>query len=257
VALLLFLGANKPIVCTVQRGIALFVPVDLAPLPPNVVKLDPSKSKMGGGGGGGDRSALPSSIGRPPKFAARQFVPPVAEPSNLNPTLIVEPTIVVQPDAPVPNMDMAQIGNPWGVIGPPSNGRGKNGGIGEGEGGGDGPGDGPGLGPGEHGNTGGGPRSIGAFSLGASGITGPVLLFQVEPEYSEEARKAKFQGTVMLSIIIDRQGRTRDIRVVRELGLGLDQKAVEAVSKWRFKPGQKGGTPVNIAANVEVNFRLL
>jgi len=254
VALLFFLGTSKPIQDAVKHSAILFAPVELAPLPPDVVKLNPNQAKrqMGGGGGGGDRSPLPSSIGRPPRFAARQFTPPAAVPANLNPILMMEPTLVVQPDAPVPNINMAQIGNPWGVIGPPSNGRGKNGGIGEGDEGGVGNGTGPGLGPGANGNTGGG-----AYRLGAYGITRPVALFQPEPEYSEEARKAKYQGTVLLYIEIDGQGRTRNLKVVRPLGLGLDEKAIEAVAKWRFTPAKKDGRPVAVGATVEVNFRLL
>jgi len=89
------------------------------------------------------------------------------------------------------------------------------------------------------------------------GVSAPVPLYKVEPEYSEEARKAKYQGTVILSIVIDEQGRPRDLKVIRPLGLGLDEKAIEAVSKWRFRPGYKDGKPVAVLATVEVNFRLL
>jgi len=80
---------------------------------------------------------------------------------------------------------------------------------------------------------------------------------KVEPEYSEEARRAKWQGTVVLSVIVDELGRPRNIRVFHSLGLGLDQKAVDAVSQWRFKPGRKDGKPVPVIATIEVNFRLL
>jgi TonB family protein len=83
------------------------------------------------------------------------------------------------------------------------------------------------------------------------------VLAKVEPEYSEEARKAKFQGTVMLYIEVDENGKPKNLRVVRALGLGLDEKAIEAVSKWKFRPGFKDGKPVTVAATVEVNFRLL
>jgi TonB family protein len=85
----------------------------------------------------------------------------------------------------------------------------------------------------------------------------PVPVYKPEPEYSEEARKAKFQGTVMLAIVVDTDGKAKEIRVLRPLGMGLDEKAVEAVQKWRFKPGQKDGHPVPVRANVEVSFRLL
>jgi len=89
------------------------------------------------------------------------------------------------------------------------------------------------------------------------GVSQPILIKKIEPEYSEEARKARFQGTVVLSIIVDDAGMPRNIRVVRPLGLGLDEKAVEAVQKWRFRPAYKDAKPVAVHATVGVNFRLL
>jgi TonB family protein len=83
------------------------------------------------------------------------------------------------------------------------------------------------------------------------------LVYKVEPEYSEEARKAKYQGTVLLYVEVDPSGRATNIRVARSLGLGLDEKAIEAVKKWKFAPGKKDGRPVTVAATIEVNFRLL
>ena len=79
----------------------------------------------------------------------------------------------------------------------------------------------------------------------------------MEPEYSEEARKAKWQGTVVLTVIVDEAGRPSHVSVLRSLGLGLDQKAIDAVSQWRFKPGLKDGKAVPVIATIEVNFRLL
>jgi TonB family protein len=142
-------------------------------------------------------------------------------------------------------------GDPLAKVGPPSSGPGSGGGIGSGSGGGVGSGRGPGFGPGEGGGIGGGVYRIGG------GVTAPTLIHKVEPEYSEEARKAKFQGTVVLYVVVDEKGMPRDIKVVRPLGLGLDEKAVEAVEKWRFRPGYLNGKAVAVAATVEVNFRLL
>ena len=88
-------------------------------------------------------------------------------------------------------------------------------------------------------------------------VSAPQIVSKIEPEYSEEARKAKYSGSVLLSIIVDENGLPRHIRVMRPLGLGLNEKAVEAVSKWRFLQGRKGGVPVATQAQVEVNFRLL
>ena len=88
------------------------------------------------------------------------------------------------------------------------------------------------------------------------GVSAPVPTVRPEPEYSEEARAAKWQGAVLLQVLVDENGVPQDIQVVRPLGLGLDQKAIEAVQQWRFKPGLKDGKPVAVSANIEVNFRL-
>ena len=89
------------------------------------------------------------------------------------------------------------------------------------------------------------------------GISAPAVLYKVEPEYSEEARRAKLQGTVIISVLIDTSGHAVSMRVVRELGLELDEKAMEAINQWRFKPGTKDGKPVIVRCTIEVNFRLL
>ena len=84
----------------------------------------------------------------------------------------------------------------------------------------------------------------------------PRVIFKLDPEYSEEARKAKFQGNVILTFVVDAEGRARNIRVARSLGMGLDEKAIEAVRKWKFEPGMKDGIPVAVMVSLEVNFRL-
>ncbi len=89
------------------------------------------------------------------------------------------------------------------------------------------------------------------------GVTPPQLIYKVEPEFSEEARKAKYQGVALLSIEVDASGNVRKIRMLRSLGLGLDEKAMEAVSHWRFRPGLFDGKPVVTEATVEVHFQLL
>jgi TonB family protein len=89
------------------------------------------------------------------------------------------------------------------------------------------------------------------------GLTLPVLLSKIEPEYTEEARKAKYQGNVLLDVEIDASGRVVDVRVTRAIGLGLDEKAVEAVRKWKFRPAMKDGAPITTHSEVEVTFRLL
>ena len=247
VVLLFTLGTNKTVRTAVQKGVVLINP-NLAEYMPD---LKPKDQLAKGGGGGGDKSPLPASKGRAPRFAARQFVPPAAVVNNPNPKLLMEPTLIGQADMKLPNVDMNVWGDPLAKIGPASNGPGSGGGIGSGSGGGIGPGRGPGYGPGEGGGAGGG-----VFRIGG-GVSAPVAIYKVEPEYSEEARKAKFQGTVVLSIVIDEKGLPTNFKVVRPLGLGLDGKAIEAVQKWRFLPGKKDGHAVAVLATVEVNFRLL
>jgi periplasmic protein TonB len=249
VAALIFTAAVTP---TVRRKI-IGEPVALVSpdLSPYEAKAAPKKDKLSGGGGGGDRSPLPASKGRAPKFALRQFTPPMAVVANLDPKLTMDPTLIGPPDVQPPNVNMAQYGDPLGRIGPASNGTGSGGGIGSGKGGGIGSGIGPGIGPGEGGGIGGG-----VFRVGG-GVTAPALLAKVEPEYSEEARKAKYQGTVLLYVEIDSAGHAQNMRVLHSLGLGLDEKAMEAVKKWRFRPGTKDGKPVTVVATIEVNFRLL
>ena len=206
-----------------------------------------------GGGGGGGRDPLPASKGNLVRFAARQFVPPTAVILNRNPRLIMEATLIGPPDIEVAKIDTALIGLPTGVAGPPSNGRGKNGGIGDGDGGGIGNNRGPGYGAGNDGGV-----TTDAFDARTSGpTTPPALLWKVEPEYSEDARKAKVQGTVVLYVEVDRTGKAQTIRVSKGLGLGLDESAVEAVRRWKFRPGIRNGKPVVSGALIEVNFRLL
>ena len=100
------------------------------------------------------------------------------------------------------------------------------------------------------------PLPNGVYRVG-SGISAPVLLSKIEPEYTEEARAAKLQGTVMLYVQIAPDGTANNIQVTKSLGLGLDEKAIETVTKWKFQPGMKNGAPVTVEATIEVNFRLL
>jgi TonB family protein len=246
VAAVIAAAATPVVQQKVKETVTLIMPTDLTP-PPMPVKKD----VMQGGGGGGDRSPLPASKGRLPKFAPQQFTPPQQVIANLNPKLSMDPSLIGPPDLKLPNVDMAQYGDPLAKIGPPSNGPGSGGGIGSGKGGGIGSGTGGGLGPGEGGGVGGGVYRVGG------GVIAPTLLSKVEPEYSEEARKAKYQGTVTLYIQVDTNGRAQNIRVLHSLGLGLDEKAMEAVKKWRFKPGMKDGKAVIVEAQIQVNFRLL
>ena len=202
--------------------------------PPTELVLT-SPPAVGHDSGGGTHEKLPASKGAPPKISkviplAPPTVHPVAEP------VLPTPASVLGPTAPPPVLT-AQMGLPAGVSGPASNGSGSGGGIGSGHGGG--------LGSGN-----------GAYRVGG-GVSAPVATYSPEPEYSEEARKAKYQGEVWLSVIIGTDGRAHDIRVSRSLGLGLDEKAIESVKTWKFEPGKKDGVAVAVQIQVEVDFHLL
>lgn len=228
-----------------QSTVTLIAPDDIPPLPP-------SKTQAGGGGGGGDRDILQASKGRLPKFSMQQIVPPMVVVRNENPKLTAEPTVVVPPQIKLAMNNMPNLGDPMAKIpnGPPSNGTGSGGGIGSGSGGGVGSGSGPGVGPGTGGGIGGG-----VFHVGG-GVSAPRATYSPDPEYSEEARKAKYQGTCVLWLIVGPDGKPRDIRVTHTLGLGLDEKAIEAVKTWKFDPAMKDGKPVAVEISVQVDFRL-
>lgn len=233
-----------------KKDVTLVAP-DLSDYMPMTQKA--SKVSMGGGGGGGDRDKLEAPKGKLPKVALEQITPPAVVIRNDNPKLAVEPTVVMPPNVKLPqNASLPNLGDPLAKMpaGPPSNGTGSGSGIGSGSGGGVGSGSGAGVGPGMGGGFGGGVYRVGG------GVTAPRAIFSPDPDYSEEARKAKFQGTCVLWLIVGPDGHPRDVRISRSLGMGLDQKAIEAVKQWKFQPAMKDGRPVAVQINVEVNFRL-
>jgi periplasmic protein TonB len=226
--------------------------INVALYAPPVLTL-PVRDKKGGGGGGGKRELTPPSLGRPPRPSDKQFVPPDPEPAkNLDPLLVMEPSVVVPPLVTLPRMDLFTLGDPYGLLTPPSAGPGTGGGIGTGSDHGVGPSNGPGVGPGENGGVDGADTPL---HIGGA-VSPPVLLTQVLPEYSEEARKARFQGTVILDTIVRKDGTVQVVRIARSIGFGLDEKAIEAVLKWKFQPGRMNGNPVPVVLNVQVNFNL-
>lgn len=224
--------------------------IDISPYLP---KLPPGGEKAGGGGGGGERMNTPPSKGRLPKFSMTQLTPPMATIRNLDPKLPAEPTVVVPPDIRVPQPNINAYGDPLAAMVTGSGGPGGGGGIGTGGYGGVGSGSGPGVGPGEGGGIGGG-----AFRPGRGGVGYPECAYCPDPKFTDEARKAKYMGTVLLRIIVLADGRATNISVVKGLGMGLDENAVEAVKSWRFKPAPgPGGKPVPTEVLIEVTFRIL
>ena len=204
----------------------------------------------GGGGGGGANDPIEATKGAPPKMEMTPLAPPQI-PLLEHPQLPVDPAVAAQIKLPE-NTAMPNLGLPDSVnVRLPSNGPGTEGGLGLGKHGGDGPGEGPGLGPGEDGGTGGQ-----IYQPGIGGVTAPIPIVQPEAEFSDEARREKYQGVCLISVLVDAQGNPRNPRVVRRLGMGLDEKAVEAVLRYRFRPATRAGKPVPVLITVVVNFRL-
>jgi protein TonB len=224
-------------------------PLDISPY---VSKLPAGADKAGGGGGGGDRSPLPPTKGRAPKFKYTQFTPPEATLKNLNPKLAMDPSLLGPPELKVANPPLTNMGDPLAASVNYSGGPGGGGGIGTGESGGIGSGSGGGLGPGEGGGTGGG-----VFRAGLNGVGSPQCIYCPQPEYSDEARKAKYQGTVLLDVTVTSDGRVVSPIVIKGPGLGLEEKALMQVRNWKMRPAVgPSGKPVNCRVQIEVTFRL-
>lgn len=199
-----------------------------------------AKSAEHTGGGGGQPGVAPVSKGHLPKIADQQIVPP-SQPPLQQPKIAIEPTIVLEnlkfADNTMPNVGMPNSPLP-GVS------------MGDGRGTGIGPGNGPGVGEGTGGDTGGRLRHIGGS------VSKPEVLYMVEPEFSEEARKAKVSGDVMVYLWIDERGLPSHVRVVQGIGMGLDERAVNAVKQYRFKPAMENGKPVTVEMYVQVDFHI-
>jgi protein TonB len=224
------------------------------PQPSVTVKLDPypvpiGSHPSGGGGSGGAAEKMRASAGAAPPAAREQLTPPIVLRSMSRPQPAAAATVIAPPDLAVPKT--RQIGDPLSALTASSNGPGVAGGIGGNVGGGvggdrGGVGRGPGSGSGCCGDV---------FGVG-NGVSMPRAIYAPEPEFSEEARIKKFQGEVTLLVTIGTDGRARNLTVVRSLGMGLDQKALDAVRTWQFDPAKKDGRPVAVQMNIIVNFHL-
>jgi protein TonB len=234
----------------------------------------------GGGGGGGLRNPLPAPKIERKSAAPRRAVtvpavtlrPVMTTPKRditppKRPTPAAAPTVAPKPPQrepePLPsNVLVAPVvaaasdaRDREGVIekgqgNANSQGAGTGGGAGTGHGTGNGEGLGSGIGDGSGGGTGGGPYRPG------SGIEPPRLLREVKAEYTEEARRRSLSGDVLLEIVVRSDGSVGDVRLLRGLGAGLDQRAVQAVRQWRFDPARRRGAPVDVLVEVAVEFIL-
>src|SRR5205823_38865 len=188
----------------------------LAPYLPTTPGTD---KKPGGGGGGGERSRLQTSAGGPPKTSMdAQLAPPVVVRPKEESKLMAEPTVVADLKLP----DSAKVGDQLSKLMAPSSGPGTRGGVGSGSGHGVGPDDGDGYGRGNnYGHSGG---------IGGNGhITTPKLIYSPDPEFSEEARKVKHQGVVVMTVMVGTDGKVHEARVTQALGMGREEKAMETV----------------------------
>jgi protein TonB len=207
----------------------------------------PVAKVTGGGGGGGAHQVVMASKGRLPEVAKTQISPPQIIRID-RPKLSVEPSEMVKipTNETLPNFGMTQ--SPQVQLA--SQGKGSGSGFGQGLGGGIGEGRGIGAGPGSGGGYGGGLMSVGG------GVSAPQLIHSVEPEFTDDARRANYQGNVSVQLIVDSQGNPQNVRLVSHLGMGLDEKAIEAVRQYRFHPAMYQGHPVSVQILIDVAFHL-
>jgi len=235
--MLVFIGMRAAI-NQIQKP-ASGAPIDLS----NIHLFAPARASSGGGGGGSNDPVAPIE-GRNPKFENMPLAPPMV-PVIQQPKLAVDSAVnIMLPD----NSSMPNIGahnSPNVTL--DSNGPGLHGGLGYGPRGGIGPGSGPGYGPGTDGGV--------VYSPGR-GVVAPVPIYAPEAEFSDEARRNRYQGICLISVIVDTHGDPQNPRVVQRLGMGLDEKALDAIRRYKFKPGTKDGRPVPVMMTIEVDFRM-
>lgn len=238
-------GSQSP----VRHVEATVTPVDFklyAPAPPP--KVLPVAKLAGGGGGGGAHQLIEPPKGDPPRIVARMQVNAPQLLRIRDPKLAVEPSEAVKMPENASLPDLGVSDSPRVALA--SQGKGSGAGFGAGLGGGMGMGRGIGAGPGSGGGYGGGLMSVGG------GVSAPVVIHSVQPEFTAEARQANFQGNVAIQLIVDAQGNPQNIRVTRHLGKGLDEKAIEAVRQYRFHPAMYHEHPVAVQIVIDVDFHL-
>jgi TonB family protein len=232
VALLLFLGV-KSIIDNKKKDLVNVNHIEVTEfIPPKAA------NNIGGGGGQGNHQVETPKGHLPPRAETHTPVIPKELIAPVQ-TIDVQKDLILPDDPKLPNIGLHNSPNVKFSAG----GYGSGGGIGSGHG--------TGLGDGSGGNTGGGLYKVGGA------VSEPKLIFAPEAEFSDEARRAKYQGIVVVQVIVDAQGNPQNPRVVRPLGMGLDEKALEAIRKYRFKPSMKDGkTPVPVLIAISIDFHL-
>jgi TonB family protein len=244
IVLVLFLALKTHTIVT-QAATTIVTPVDFrVSIPPIIL---PVAKVMGGGGGGGAHDVVEASKGHLPVIAKMQIMPAQLLKFD-HPKLAAEPSeqVKIPDNNNLPNLGVSQSPQ----IAMASQGSGSGSGFGQGSGGGIGSGRGGGVGPGVGGGYGGGLMSVGG------GVSAPQLIHSAEPEFTEDARRANYQGTVSIKLIVDSQGNPQDIRVASHLGMGLEEKAIEAVRQYKFRAAMYQGHPVSVQILIDVDFHL-
>jgi len=225
---------------------------------PRIVWLSQPGPGGGGGGGGNQMKEPPRKAELPGKD---KITVPVTKPPAIEAPrqAKVEPNPVELLNIPAKSLADATESLPGAIEAPPSlpaptasQGSGSGGGAGTGRGTGVGPGTGSGLGPGSGGGTGGG-----VYQLG-SGVTTPVPIFQPTPQYTSDAMRARVQGVAVVSCVVRPDGTVADVEIVRSLdsSFGLDEEAIKAAKRWRFRPGTLRGEAVSVRVVIEMSFTL-
>jgi TonB family protein len=225
----LIFGVAK-VVDQVKKNNLVVTPVDLT-------EFKAPKKDVAAGGGGGSPDKIEAIKGKIPPREQPAVITPKLEPPL--PSIDVQKDIIIPDNPNLPNFGVSNSAN----VKLASGGTGTGMGLGSGHG--------DGYGPGYGGNIGGGLERIGGR------VSVPVVLYEPEAEFSDEARRAKYQGVCIITLIVDKDGNPQNPHVTRALGMGLDEKALEAVRKYKFKPAMKDGkTPVSVMLSIEVNFRM-
>ena len=229
--IVLFLMGRK-ILETVNKAHLTVTPID-------VTDWNAPKASVSAGGGGGSPDKIEAIKGKiPPRAKELDVAPKLDQPPV--PTIDVQNDIIIPDNMRMPNFGVSNSAN----VKLASGGNGSGMGVGSGHG--------NGYGPGEGWNTGDGLAHVGG------GVSAPVPIYQPDPEFSDEARRAKYQGICIVTFIVDAQGNPHNPRVTRALGMGLDEKAIEAIMKYKFKPAydRVNKKTVAVPVSIEVNFRL-
>lgn len=228
---------------------------------PLISWLPKSDNEAHGGGGGGHEAETPATQGAPPPFAFEHpIMAPTTRPTVQPPILPEIEKLLGDPSQNLRRDDSIPTGLPDGVLAPPSDGSGTSGGVGSGDKGGVGPGGGPGFGPGNHGGQGGDDYGGPGGRLGSDVVTAvdtkPIPLNLPRPNYTEEARKNKIQGTVRARVLVSSDGMVKQVTILRGLPDGLNEEAIRAAFQMRFRPATKGGRAVAFWTTLEVDFNI-